>query len=94
MVLNPDAQARAQAEIDAQIGPGRLPTLSDRERLPYVEALIKEVLRLSTVLPTAIPHKAHCDDAHDGYFIPKGTIVVPNVWYAHLLHLRFLYSRA
>lgn len=45
MVLNPDVQARAQAEIDAVCGHDRLPGFEDRELLPYVEAIIKEVLR-------------------------------------------------
>jgi hypothetical protein len=85
MILNPDIQARAQAEIDARIGQDRLPTLRDREYLPYVEALSKEVLRLSIILPGAIPHKVRQDDVHEGYFIPKDAVVIPNVWSVLLL---------
>ena len=46
MVLNPDVQKQAQAEVDIVVGHGaRLPEIRDRDRLPYVEALCKEVLR-------------------------------------------------
>ena len=45
MILFPEAQARAQAEIDNIIGNGRLPNFEDRDSLPYIEALLREVLR-------------------------------------------------
>ncbi|KAG1737315.1 cytochrome P450 [Suillus lakei] len=45
MMLFPDVQKKAQAEIDAIVGPDRLPTLADRDSLPYTEALAKEALR-------------------------------------------------
>lgn len=51
MVLFPEAQRKAQAEIDRVIGPNRLPTLADREDLPYVDALVKEVYRFNPVAP-------------------------------------------
>jgi len=46
MTLHPESQKRAQAEIDRVIGDQRLPTLSDRPNLPYVNCIVKEVLRL------------------------------------------------
>jgi cytochrome P450 len=51
MTLYPDAQKCAQAEIDAVIGINCLPTSEDRQRLPYVDALVKEVLRWNPVAP-------------------------------------------
>lgn len=45
MVLYPDSQKNAQAEIDSVVGPDHLPSFNDRESLPYVNALIAEVLR-------------------------------------------------
>ena len=53
MVLYPDVQARAQAEIDAVIGQGlqRLPHWEDRSSLPYVEAVVKETLRWHPAVP-------------------------------------------
>lgn len=51
MVLHPNVQARAQAELDSVIGPGRLPDYNDRPLLPYINAIVKEVLRWNPVAP-------------------------------------------
>ncbi|KAG2356989.1 cytochrome P450 [Suillus spraguei] len=74
MTLFPDVQKKAQAEIDAVIGPDR--------SLPYIEALAKEALRWHTVIPTGpFSSCASEDDIHDGYYIPKGSVVLPNIWF-------------
>ncbi|TDL26571.1 cytochrome P450 [Rickenella mellea] len=86
MVLFPDIQARAQAEIDSVIGsangdgPDRIPGLEDREKLVYVDALVKEVLRWNPVTPIGLPHVNTEDDVYNGYFIPKGSILIANIW--------------
>jgi cytochrome P450 len=80
MTLFPDVQKKAQAEIDAVVGPDRLPSFADRDSLPYTEALVTEVLRWNVVFPTGFPHCVSEDDIHDGYYIPKGSMVIPNVW--------------
>ncbi|KAF2100242.1 cytochrome P450 [Rhizodiscina lignyota] len=80
MILNPEVQAKGQAEIDRVVGDGRLPVFSDRDSLPFVDAISKEVLRWHTLAPLAIPHKADEDDIVNGYFIPKGAILLPNSW--------------
>ncbi|KAA1465965.1 cytochrome P450 [Dentipellis sp. KUC8613] len=80
MTLFPEAQRKAQAEIDAVVGHDRLPNFHDRERLPYVDALVKEVLRWNPVVPLGVPHRLMEDDIQDGLFIPKGSIVMPNIW--------------
>lgn len=54
MVLNPEVQKRAQEELDTVVGHGRLPTMDDRPRLPYMEALLLEVLRYHPVGPMGI----------------------------------------
>ena len=51
MINNPNVQKKAQEELDRVIGTDRLPLLSDRGSLPYVEALVKEVLRWHPILP-------------------------------------------
>jgi len=51
MTLFPEAQKKAQAEIDSVIGTDRLPTYTDRDSLPFVEALVKEVFRWHVILP-------------------------------------------
>ncbi|GJJ06932.1 hypothetical protein Clacol_001128 [Clathrus columnatus] len=71
---------RAQAEIDAFIGNDRLPTLADRPHLPYFDALCMEVHRVYPIGGVGFPHVALDDDVHDGYFIPKGSILFSNNW--------------
>lgn len=51
MVLHPEVQKKAQAEIDQVVGRDRLPVYSDRSRLPYVDAVMKEVLRWHPPVP-------------------------------------------
>ena len=51
MLLSPDIQKRAQDELDSVIGRDRLPTFGDRPRLPYVDAVCKEVLRWHPAVP-------------------------------------------
>ncbi|KAG0704306.1 cytochrome P450 [Suillus ampliporus] len=80
MVLYPDVQRRAQAEVDSVIGTDRLPTLEDRASLPYVESVLRETFRWHTVAPIGIPHATSSDDIYDGYFIPKGATVICNTW--------------
>ena len=45
MLMNPDAQSRAQTEIDSVTGGERLPHFDDREKLPYVQAILEECFR-------------------------------------------------
>ena len=49
--MHPEAQRKAQAEIDKVVGNDRLPTLADQPNLPYTDALVKEVLRWNPVAP-------------------------------------------
>lgn len=51
MTLHPKVQKRAQEEIDAVVGSDRLPAFDDRPNLPYLEAIVKEVLRWNPVAP-------------------------------------------
>lgn len=81
MVKYPKVQAKAQAELDAVLGKGNLPTFEDEESLPYLAAIVKESLRWEPVAPLAAPHLLIKDDMYRGYIIPKGAIVVPNSWY-------------
>jgi cytochrome P450 len=81
MIAYPDTQARAQAELDAVVGRSRLPTFADYPHLPYIRAMVKEILRWSPLTPLCIPHQSTEDDWYEGMFIPKGTICLPNLWY-------------
>ncbi|KAH7884301.1 cytochrome P450 [Phlebopus sp. FC_14] len=80
MTLYPDVQKRAQQEIETVVGSDRLPNFSDRPRMPYVEALLRETLRWHPVAPLSLPHCNVADDVYQGYVIPKGTTIIPNLW--------------
>ena len=96
MALYPEAQRKAQAEIDAVVGPNRFPDFEDRPSLPYINALLKESARWNLVAPLGelfviiatailtssegIPHRSTNDDEYNGYYIPKGTILISNAW--------------
>ena len=54
LILFPRVQRRAQTELDVVIGRDRLPTFDDRSRLPYIEALCKELLRWKMVTPVGM----------------------------------------
>ena len=83
MVAFPEAQRRAQAELDAVVGRARLPTYDDAPRLPYVRAIIREVLRWRPPLQLGLPHTVAEDDWYDGMFIPKGAICMANIWHCN-----------
>ncbi|TBU61965.1 cytochrome P450 [Dichomitus squalens] len=61
-----EVQRRAQAELDAVVGPNRLPDHNDREALPYINAILKEALRWQNVLPLGAPHQTYADMTYDG----------------------------
>ncbi|KAL9961429.1 hypothetical protein ACROYT_G030367 [Oculina patagonica] len=83
LIHNPVVQQKLHQELDQVIGPDRLPELEDKKNLPYLEATITETLRLSSVGPLAIPHKATVDTTLQGYSIPKGTTVLTNLRSLH-----------
>ncbi|KAF7359221.1 hypothetical protein MSAN_01264200 [Mycena sanguinolenta] len=80
MLANPEAQKKAQAEIDAVVGTDRLPDWEDEAKMPYLTAVIKESLRWRNVTPIAIPHFLPVEDEYKGYRLPAGSIVMPNTW--------------
>ncbi|KIO18395.1 hypothetical protein M407DRAFT_31945 [Tulasnella calospora MUT 4182] len=82
MTLFPEAQARAQAEVDTFIGQDRFPSIEDRgiDKMPYLEATVLESLRWNPPASTGVPHLPVVDDFFQGYFIPKGTTVFQNSW--------------
>ncbi|KAI0145193.1 cytochrome P450 [Xylariaceae sp. FL1272] len=84
MTLHPDVQKRAQEEIDRVVGCDRLTTMADREKLLYVNAVVKETLRWHPVAPMGIPHQNTDDDVCEGYIIPKGSMLFANIW--HFTH--------
>ncbi|KAF7358359.1 hypothetical protein MVEN_00885900 [Mycena venus] len=80
MLAYPEVQKKAQAEIDSVIAGKNLPSFEDEGSLPYVSALVKEVMRWETVAPLALPRLLAEDDEYRGYRLPAGSIVVGNTW--------------
>ncbi|KAK9978497.1 hypothetical protein ABG768_020246 [Culter alburnus] len=76
MAKYPQIQDRVQEEIDRVIG-GRQPVVEDRKKLPYTDAVIHETQRLANIVPMSLPHLTTCDIHFNGYFIKKGTTVIP-----------------
>ncbi|KAG1849428.1 cytochrome P450 [Suillus subalutaceus] len=72
MTLYPEVQIKIRRELSDIVGLHQLPSLQDRDRLPYVSATVKEAMRWSPALPL--------EHHYRGYYIPKGAIVLPNVW--------------
>jgi hypothetical protein len=61
-------QRKAQAEIDAVVGSDRLPKFSDRPDLPFVEAIVTEVLRWNSVAPTGeLGVSREQEEAHESF---------------------------
>ncbi|KAI9445994.1 cytochrome P450 [Lactarius indigo] len=80
MTLYPEVQRKAQTEIDQVVGISRLPDFSDQDALPYVQAVLKEVLRWHPVAPLGGPRKVAVSDIYEGYYIPAGSTIIPNTW--------------
>ena len=76
-IYYPDVQERLWEEINDVIGMLRLPTLEDRDKMPYCEAVITETLRLSNTVPLSIAHSASRDFNIRGFTIPKGAMLIP-----------------
>lgn len=81
MVLHPDIQAKAQAEIDSVIGTGRTVTDADLPNLPYLHAIVKETLRVHPPGPLLSWARLAIHDTQVGqHFIPAGTTAMVNMW--------------
>ncbi|CAA7262059.1 unnamed protein product [Cyclocybe aegerita] len=81
MMLYPEIQKRAQAEVDSIIAKEqRLPTLQDRPSMLYIDALMQEVFRWTPSSPIGLFHCTAADDDYNGYFIPAKTTIIANIW--------------
>ena len=81
MSLYPSVQAKVHAELDAVVGPDRLPDFTDRDSLIYLDAVVKEAMRWMPPTPVGLTHYTKEDDVVNGYFIPAGTVLLGNIWY-------------
>uniref|UniRef100_A0A3B5B5D9 Cytochrome P450 2J6-like n=1 Tax=Stegastes partitus TaxID=144197 RepID=A0A3B5B5D9_9TELE len=76
MIYYPDIQQKVQAEIDAVIGSSRQPSVTDRENLPYTDAVVHEVQRNANIAPLNVVRIANNDTTLDKYTIPKGSVLM------------------
>ncbi|KAM3863427.1 steroid 17-alpha-hydroxylase/17,20 lyase [Diretmus argenteus] len=83
LIHHPHVQGRIQEELDSKVGWDRAPQLSDRGSLLYLEATIREVLRIRPVAPLLIPHVALTDTSIGAFEVKKGCRVVINLWSLH-----------
>lgn len=83
LLNNPHAMKRAQEEIDTKVGKARWVEESDIKNLVYLQAIVKETLRLYPPVPLLLPHEAIQDCKVAGYHIPKGTRLYINAWKIH-----------
>ncbi|TDZ40760.1 Multifunctional cytochrome P450 monooxygenase [Colletotrichum trifolii] len=81
LVMFPEVQKRAQEEIDLVVGNDRLPNFDDRERLPYIDGIVKEAWRWNPVGPMGLTHKCEEDIFYGEYIIPKGSYLLPSLYW-------------
>ncbi|RLN35357.1 hypothetical protein C2845_PM03G20360 [Panicum miliaceum] len=80
LLRHPDAMAAATDELDRVVGRRRWVTERDLPDLPYIDAVVKETLRLHPVGPLLVPHHAREDTVVAGYDVPAGARVLVNAW--------------
>ncbi|KAK4491814.1 hypothetical protein RD792_002590 [Penstemon davidsonii] len=80
LLLNPSKMSNLKNELNLAVGKGKKVEESDISKLPYLQAVIKEVFRFHPPAPFLIPHKADADIEIDGYMISRNTQVIINVW--------------
>ncbi|XP_075057370.1 cytochrome P450 2B19-like [Mixophyes fleayi] len=76
MMKYPDIQKKVQNEIEKVIGSAQ-PQIEHRKQMPYTEAVINEIQRFGDIAPGNVPHATSQDVTFKGYFIPKGTTILP-----------------
>ncbi|KAM5383723.1 hypothetical protein ACJZ2D_001712 [Fusarium nematophilum] len=81
--IYPNVVTAAQEELDRVVGSERMPTYADEDNLPYIRAMVKETLRFWPITKPGMNHASTEDDWYNGYFIPKGSVVMLNWWAIH-----------
>lgn len=79
MIRCPTVKEKVQDELDSVVGSGRLMSDADIPKLPFLQCVLKEALRLHPPTPLMLPHKASESVQVGGYKVPKGATVYVNV---------------
>lgn len=80
LIRNPKKMAKARNELQTVIGEKGEVEESDISRLPYLQAVFKETLRLHPAGPLLVPHKAEADTEINGYIVPRNSQILVNIW--------------
>ncbi|XXG62134.1 hypothetical protein AAC387_Pa05g0562 [Persea americana] len=80
LLKNPDVLKKAQRELDTHVGKDRNVDESDIKNLVYLQAIIKETMRLYLAGPLSVPHQAMESCYINGYYVPAGTWLISNIW--------------
>ncbi|BFZ03334.1 hypothetical protein BsWGS_06373 [Bradybaena similaris] len=79
MVHYPEVQEKVYLEIEKEVGVVRLPNMSDKSRLPYMNAVIMEVQRISSIVPLNLTRFCSKNITIGGYTVPAGTQIIPSL---------------
>ncbi|XP_044518928.1 cytochrome P450 2C23-like [Gracilinanus agilis] len=77
ILKHPEVQAKIHEEINRVIGHNRIPSIKDRQDMPYMDAVVHEVQRFIDLIPLNLPHAVNKDIQFQQYTIPKGTNIFP-----------------
>jgi hypothetical protein len=83
LAANPDVQRRAHEELASVIGNSHSPTFGDEISLPYIRAIVKEILRMRPVAQVGIPHLNTAAVTYKDYYIPANTVISINQYAIH-----------
>lgn len=83
LAAHPEVQTRARLELDRVVGSGRLPSFSDESNLPYIRAIVKEILRIRPVTSIGSPHYTTKNLVYNDYFIPANTVITIHQYALH-----------
>ncbi|KAJ4848863.1 hypothetical protein Tsubulata_036347 [Turnera subulata] len=83
LLNNPEILKKAQEEIDDVVGHDRLITESDMGKIPYLHCIMKETMRMYPAGPLLVPHESSEEFWVSGYRIPRGTMLLVNMWGIH-----------
>nr|AUR26645.1 cytochrome P450 oxidase 76B10-like protein [Platycodon grandiflorus] len=80
VLRNPEIMMKVKLELDEVIGKGKILKEADISRLPYLQCIVKETLRLHPPGPFLVPRKVESNVEVNSYIVPKGSQVLINVW--------------
>ncbi|XP_041008195.1 cytochrome P450 71AU50-like [Juglans microcarpa x Juglans regia] len=80
VIKHPRVMKKLQKELEDVVGLERMVEESDLDRLEYLDMVVKETMRLHPVAPLLLPHEATEDITIQGFYIPKKSRLIVNVW--------------